>query len=347
MFFKVLGQHPKGQRLERIEKSPNFRNGTFQNIHPTSMSKEGGSMLKTMYEFATTDRPADLRPSKPVSGIKIDLLKKIEDQIPVVIWFGHSSYLIKFRGKNILVDPVFSGHAAPVSSMVQAFPGTDLYRVEDMPEIDLLILTHDHYDHIDFKSVTLLKEKTKYTVCSLGVGEHLEYWNFLPEKFTELDWWQCYDFSTDIRITATPARHFSGRGITRNKTQWCSYVLELAEHKIFIGGDSGYDDQFKKIGEKFKKFDLALLECGQYGINWPYIHMFPEQTVQAAKDLNAHLLMPVHWGKFVLSVHSWTEPIERALIKAQEINQKLTTPKIGEAFKITQNPAPNSFWWRD
>ena len=126
-----------------------------------------------------------------------------------------------------------------------------------------------------------------------------------------------------------------------------SRIEVLKTYKIFIGGDSGYDDQFKKIGEKFKAFDLALLECGQYGINWPYIHMFPEQTVQAAKDLNANLLMPVHWGKFVLSVHSWTEPIERALVKAQEINQTLTTPKIGEAFKITQNPPPHSFWWRN
>ncbi|MEQ1723512.1 MAG: MBL fold metallo-hydrolase [Pseudobdellovibrio sp.] len=270
----------------------------------------------------------------------------MDDHTPALVWFGHSSYLIKYQQKNILVDPVFSGHASPISTAVKSFKGSDVYSVEDMPEINVLLLTHDHYDHIDFKSVSLLKNKTKKVICPLGCGEHLEYWGFDPNLITELDWWQDKVVGTSLKITATPARHFSGRGLIRNKTLWASYVLELGTYRIFVGGDSGYDDQFKKIGERFKSFDLALVECGQYGKNWPYIHMFPEQTAQVARDLNAKVLMPVHWGKFILSLHPWTEPIERVLIKGAELGQDIITPLIGEVVRVGEN-RPNSKWWRD
>lgn len=346
MALKTLGQNPIGQRLQQIQRSPHYRDGVFQNIHSTPMNKEGGSTLKTMFEFMRTKRPVDIKPSFDIPNLKTDLQKNIAQDIPHLIWFGHSSYLIQFEGKNILVDPVFSGHASPISSAVRAFNGADLYKASDMPPIDILILTHDHYDHIDFDSVMQLRQRTQHIVCPLGVGQHLEFWGFKTEHFTELDWWQTHNFNAKLKITATPARHFSGRGFTRNKTLWCSYALELGEHRIFIGGDSGYDDQFKKIGEKLGGFHLALLECGQYGVNWPYIHMFPEQTVQAAQDLKAEVLMPVHWGKFVLSLHPWTEPIERALIKAAELQQTVTTPMIGEVLVLDGQTLPQSFWWR-
>lgn len=343
--MKTLGKYPSSQeRIDRINNSPNFKNGTFKNIHPTSMNNDGGSTLKTIWKFLKTKKPIDIKPSQKISGFKIDL-NKVNDETPALIWFGHSSYLIKYQGKNILVDPVFSGNAAPISIAVKAFEGSDIYQVEDLPPIDFLILTHDHYDHIDYETVLKLKSLAKHIVCPLGVGEHLEFWDFDPKKIIELDWWEAKSLFADGKITATPARHFSGRSLTRNKTLWCSFALELGSWKIFIGGDSGYDDQFKKIGEKFKSFDLALVECGQYGVNWPYIHMFPEQTVQAARDLNAKALMPVHWGKFILSTHSWTEPIERALVKAEEIQQTLCTPQIGEVVKLGEK-LPNSKWWR-
>ena len=308
------------------------------------MNKEGGSTLKTMVEFLMSQRPADIKPSRKIDGIKIDL-QTVADESPALIWFGHSSYLIKYRSQNILVDPVFSGHAAPISTAVNAFAGTDIYTVNDLPQVDFLVLTHDHYDHIDFETVVRLKDKTKFIVCPLGVGEHLEYWGFSPEKFVELDWWESRKLTPNLNITSTPARHFSGRSLRRNKTLWTSYVLELDAFRIFIGGDSGYDDQFKKIGEKFESFDLAILECGQYGENWPFIHMFPEQTAQAARDLNAKILWPVHWGKFVLSTHSWTEPIERLLRKASALNQAVTTPQIGQVLKLGE-AMPDSAWWR-
>lgn len=343
--INALGKIPASDRLKKIQNSPNYRNGQFQNIHPTLMNKEGKGIWNVMFEYLTTPKPADKAPIHKIKGDKINL-NSINDSEPTLIWFGHSSYLIKYKGQNILVDPVFCGYASPVSLAVKSFDGADLYSVEDMPQIDLLLLTHDHYDHIDFETVSELKNKTKQVICPLGCGEHLEYWGYSPDSFIELDWWDEKSLITDIKLVATPARHFSGRGLARNKSLWASYVLELGDYRLFIGGDSGYDDQFKKIGEKFKSFDLAMLECGQYGENWPYIHMFPEQTVQAAKDLNAKNLFPVHWGKFVLSVHSWTEPIERALVKAKELDQKIVTPKIGEVLRLP-NQLPNSMWWRD
>lgn len=343
--LKVLGKNPSSDRLKRMEASPNYRDGVFQNVHPTPMNKEGKNTLGVVYDFITTKKPSDQSPSQKIPGFKINL-NEVADNTPTLVWFGHSSYLIKYKGKNILVDPVFCGHASPVSSVVKAFEGTDLYSVHDMPQIDLLILTHDHYDHIDFETVSKLKAKTKQVVCPLGCGEHLEYWGYQPDSFVELDWWEHKEVTAEIKVTATPARHFAGRGLVRNKTLWASYVLELGGFRIFIGGDSGYDDQFKKIGEKFKSFDLAMIECGQYGENWPYIHMFPEQTAQAAKDLNAKVLFPVHWGKFILSLHSWTEPVERVSVKAKELNQKIITPRIGEIVRLP-NELPNSKWWRE
>lgn len=343
--MKTLGKNPSSpQRLARLQQSPHYRAGQFHNIHHTPMSREGGSMFKTLLDFTFKKKPEDIRPAQPLPGVKIDL-HSVRDEQPALIWFGHSSYLIKYKAKNILVDPVFCGHAAPIASAVNSFAGTDIYSVEDMPFIDVLLLTHDHYDHIDFETVVSLRKKVGQVICPLGVGEHLECWGFSANQFVELDWWQAHDAFTSCRITATPARHFSGRSLARNKTLWASYVLEIDQWRLFVGGDSGYDDQFKKIGEKWGAFDLVMLECGQYGINWPYIHMFPEQTAQAARDLNAQLLFPVHWGKFVLSVHSWTEPIERVTKKSQELGVPLATPMIGEVLYLGEAP-PQKAWWR-
>lgn len=342
--MKTFGKHPKSiLRTMRIKNSPNFYKDRFQNINKTLPFANGNSFFKVAFRYIFTKKPMDIKPLNKITGRKINL-HEIDDSTPTLVWFGHSSYLIKFNGQNFLVDPVFSGFASPVAGAVSAFAGSDIYSVNDLPKIDFLILTHDHYDHIDYKTVCELKQVEKI-ICPLGVGEHLEYWGFQLEKIIELDWWENQIISKNIKITATPARHFSGRGLTRNKTLWASFALELANWKIFIGGDSGYDDQFKKIGETFKSFDLAILECGQYNENWPSMHMFPEQTAQAAKDLNATTLLPVHWSKFILSVHSWTEPVERLLIKSKALDLNITTPEIGEPIKLDTH-LPNSKWWR-
>jgi len=333
---KIFGKNPT--ETARIINSPNYRNKIFQNLSPTEVMRKGASYPKMIRAFL--NKPKDTTPAQPVPSIKTDL-KNLNDEEPVIVWFGHSSYLLKHKGTVILVDPVFSGHASPFSFSVKAFPGSDVYKAEDMPAIDVLILTHDHFDHLDYKTVMALQPKVKHIYTSLGVASHLKFWGIVENKISEFDWWETEKIAPHIQLTAAPARHFSGRRFSRGKTLWSSFVLELNGYKIYIGGDSGYDAHFKIIGEKFGSFDVAVLECGQYGKDWPYIHMMPEEVVQAAKDLHAKLLLPVHWAKFSLSLHAWNEPIER-LLKAAA-GQDVVTPMIGEAITLNK-PYPYKWW---
>jgi L-ascorbate metabolism protein UlaG (beta-lactamase superfamily) len=228
--------------------------------------------------------------------------------------------------------------------MVKAFAGTDVYGVKDMPNIDVLLLTHDHYDHLDYRTIRQLRPKVRQFYTSLGVGEHLEYWGVDPKKITELDWWETKDAAPGVSFTATPARHFSGRSLTRGQTLWSSFVLKIYGYSLFLGGDSGYEQHFKVIGETYGPFDIAMLESGQYGKHWPYIHMFPEETVMAAQDLGTKVLMPVHWGKFTLALHPWNEPIRRIVRAAADKGLKLTTPRIGEPV-VLGTEMPEGDWW--
>lgn len=210
--------------------------------------------------------------------------------------FGLGILLI-FKGYNIMVDPVFSGCASPFKFFGKSFPGTDLYEAEDFSEIDLLILTHDHYDYLDYKFLKQLKQKVSNIFTSLGVGVHLEYWGVNPKIITELNWNECREIHQNLKVTALTASNFSGRSFKRNTSLWASFALEWGNYKIYIGSDSGYSSAFKKIGDEFKKFDLAFLECGKYGKYCSQIHIFPEETVQAAKDLNAEILFSRALGK--------------------------------------------------
>jgi L-ascorbate metabolism protein UlaG (beta-lactamase superfamily) len=213
------------------------------------------------------------------------------------------------------------------------------------PFSELTIITHDHYDHLDHKTITRLSSKTGAFVTSLGVGSHLEHWGVPADKITELDWWESTNHDADIHLTATPARHFSGRGVLRNKTLWSSFVLRLYDYKILIGGDSGYGEHFTQIGLNHGPFDVAILEAGQYGDAWPYIHMFPEQTVQAALDLKAKTLLPVHWGKFALAYHAWNEPIQRVLNQAQKQQMPVLVPQIGKPLQLSIVES-QEIWWK-
>lgn len=338
---KILGRQPQGQRLGRIKASDNYSSDHFKNIEATKISFKQSSQLEMLRKYYFGNEIRAPRASLPSEKVNLHTL---DDSTPAIVWFGHSSYLIKYKGKNILVDPVFSGYAAPVSFMVNSFKGSDPYTAEDMPNIDLLILTHDHYDHMDYETLLQLRPKILKICTPLGVGEHLESWGYSAEIISELDWWQSHEVSVGIKLTATPARHFSGRTFLYHQTLWASFVLQIDQTQIFIGGDSGYDEQFKKIGLEFGGFDLAVLECGQYGKDWPLIHMFPEQTAQAATDLNARVLMPAHWGKFQLAFHAWYEPIVRLSDAAKKHKFELLTPKIGQATKIGQKII-NSIWW--
>jgi len=339
---KAFGALPTGARLERIKQSPNYKNDAFQTLEPTDMRIQGASYVTLMRKFFS--KGIDREPVKLVPSVKTDLYAPASEN-PVVIWFGHSSYLITVGDKKILIDPVFSERTSPFRSIgKKAYAGTLPYSVDDLPAIDLLIITHDHYDHLDYDTILKLKPKIRKICTSLGVGSHLEFWGISPDKITEFDWWQSETIFQGVQLTATPARHFSGRGLTRNKTLWSSFVLHTSHHTIFIGGDSGYDASFKEIGEKFGPFDLVLLECGQYDLMWPFIHMMPEQTAQAAVDLKAKVLLPVHWSKYTLSLHRWYDPIQRVTARAKELNMPVTTPMIGEKVEVGKT-YPTSSWW--
>ncbi|MCX6316369.1 MAG: MBL fold metallo-hydrolase [Bacteroidetes bacterium] len=341
MSLQITGKLPAGKHKQQIQQSPNYKNGAFQNLSPTVMKPEGVSYWKMTREFFK--KHPDTEPPKKIPVVKTDL-SKLKGDGPVIVWFDHSSYLLRIAGRNFLIDPVFSGNAAPLSFMVKAFPGSNEYKAEDMPAIDYLVLTHDHYDHLDFKTVRKLRTQVKKVICSLGVSAHIKYWGYKGEIITELDWWQSLQPEPGITITAAPARHFSGRGIKRAQSLWSSFIVKTNTHTIYLGGDSGYDTHFKTIGQKFGPFDLAILECGQYNVMWPLIHMMPEETAQAARDLKAKMLLPVHWGKFRLSMHRWNEPIRRVLEAAAELDQPIVHPKIGQPVYLDE-PFKGEQWW--
>lgn len=322
--------------------SPNFRQGAFQNLAPTPVMAEGVSTLAVFRDFL--NKPKLVNPPATLPSVTTDL-KSLQSDKPVIIWFGHSSYFIQVNGINILVDPVFSGYASPVPFLIKAFAGSNNYGVDDMPRIDYLVLTHDHYDHLDKKTVVALAAKTRSIVVPLGVDKHLSGWNIKPSQLVTLDWWQVADLAESIQVTSLPARHFSGRGIKRGGTLWTAYLLKIFGYTIFIGGDSGYGDHFASIGAMAGPIDLAILECGQYNPSWPYIHMQPEEVVQAHKDLGAKTLLPVHWAKFALAYHHWDDPIKRVTAKAAAEGIHITTPMIGEPVILGER-YPDQKWWQ-
>lgn len=338
-----FGKSPAGERLEMMKQSPNYKDGKFQNIHNTPALTEGygyiGVISEVLFKRSPRRRPVDSLPS-----IKTDLRNLPADK-DVLVWFGHSSYFIQADGKRFLVDPVFSGNASPIPGTTKSFNGADIYTVAELPDIDYLLISHDHYDHLDYETIIQLRSKVKKVICGLGVGSHFEYWGYAKDQLIEKDWHQEVPLSDGFTVYTTPARHFSGRGFVRNNTLWMSYVLQTPSHKIYIGGDSGYDTHFAEIGTKFGPFDLAILENGQYDPKWKYIHSMPEEVLQAAKDLKAKRLFPVHSSKFMLANHPWDEP----LAKLSELNKTagipLVTPFFGEQVNLKDTAQQFTQWW--
>ena len=321
---KSFGRLPQGARLDKIKCSPNYRDGKFMNQHatPRLISKNKVALLmKFMFRNSK-----DLRPDREVQVVKSDL-KSIDIQENILVWFGHSSYMIQIAGKRFLVDPVFY-KAAPISFANRPFKGTDAFAADDLPSIDFLIITHDHWDHLDYKLVTMLKDKVGKVICPLGVGEDFEYWGYDSDDIIEMDWNDDHTLCPDIVIHCLPARHFSGRGLIPEKTLWASFLMETPQKNIFIGGDGGYDTHFAEIGKRFPSIDLAFLENGQYNENWKYIHLLPKYLVQVTKDLNAKAVFTVHHSKYALSDHPWNEPLDNIKKASESIN--VITAQIGE-----------------
>ena len=326
-----FGSKASGERLATIEKAENFKDGKFENIEFTPQLTEGYTMFGVIKEqfFNKADRKV---PNDTIPSVKTDL-KKLDPSENVLVWFGHSSYYIQLDGVRFLVDPVFSGNASPIPGTVKSFAGTDIYDHHDFPDIDYLLISHDHYDHTDHKTLKNFRPKISQVICGLGVGAHFEGWH------------ADIKVNDSLRIYTQPSRHFSGRGFSRNVTLWQAYVLETKSFKMYIGGDSGYGSHFKGTYNDRGSMDFAILENGQYNDAWHEIHMHPPELWQAAQDLHAKRVMPVHSSKFDLANHAWDEPLSRVAALNEEIGIPLVTPIIGQVVYLDSTEQSFDRWW--
>ena len=342
-----FGRLPSGDRLARIQASPHYINGQFQCLEPVNVmtTKEPENRFLATLKFIMRDT-SQLFPKQEMLSKKTDLksIPKFED---ILIWMGHSTFYLQLNGLKILIDPVFSDYGSPIFFINRAFPGSNIYTANDIPEIDVLAITHDHWDHLDYASIMALKSKIKNIVCPLGVGEYFEQWGFDLNRLYEEDWYTEIKISKDFQIHILPSQHFSVRFLKTNPTEWCSFALVTPKLKVFCSGDGGYGDHFKDIGNRFNGFDLAIMENGQYNENWHKIHLMPEETAQAAVDVGAKQLVTSHNGKFALSLHDWKEPFELMTYMTKDKPYERLTPMIGEKVYIGQSGQIFSNWWTE
>lgn len=322
--------------------SPQFVDGKFRNSAP--MHRAGlVDTMRILWNF-TFHKPADTVPTGtiPVQALTNAQLKAAPGNS--LFRLGHSTLLLKIHNEFFLTDPVFSERASPVQWAGPARFHAPPISIEELPPIKAVILSHDHYDHLDHAAILKLAAKTEHFITPLGVGDTLIAWGIGAAKVQQLDWWES-TVVRGVKLVATPAQHFSGRGLLDgNKTLWASWVIEHADLRIFFSGDSGYFDGFKAIGDKYGPFDLTLVETGAYDKQWPDVHMQPEQTLQAHLDLRGKWLMPVHNGTFDLGMHAWHEPFDRIVALAQERGLPLATPQMGEMLSMKQ-PQAGQRWW--
>lgn len=339
-----FGGKQSDQDKLRFEKSDNYEGGKFVNLIETKMDMGFGGFVKTMITFVKGTPNREPSFELPVEQVKDSFFA--QSDTTKISWFGHSAFLLRMDGLNVLIDPMLGKVPAP-----HPWLGGNRYydelplEIEEMPAIDVIIISHDHYDHLDYESITKLKDKTKQFYVPLGVGAHLKQWGVDSIAIQEFDWWDEAEFAS-LKFAFTPSRHFSGRGFgDRSKTLWGSWVIQGGSDNIFFSGDGGYGDHFTEIGNKYGPFEFAMMECGQYNKRWSQIHMMPEETAQAAVDVRASRMMPIHWGAFSLAMHEWSDPVVRVRKKAIELNMPLITPKIGQAFTLDMAVDPSSTWW--
>lgn len=285
---------------------------------------------------------------RPIKDLPIVLSNKDDESLESVTWFGHSASLLKVEGKKLLLDPMLGDASSPFPIFnSKRYSGAFSLEREDLQEIDAIIISHNHYDHLNYKSIMELKDRTKHFYVPTGVAQYLIKWGVSPSKISEHKWWDEIMFDT-IKLVCAPARHFSGRSMTdRDRSLWCSWLILGQETKVFFSGDSGYAPHFKEIGDKYGPFDLTLMECGQYDTRWSAIHMLPEETVQAHIDVKGELLLPIHWSAFTLALHEWSDPIERVTKEAKRLGVTVATPQIGESITLKSTNYLSSAWWRE
>ena len=343
----AMGSHPRDTHLKSFAQSPQFNSNSklFDNRIPglqkVMLSRFGWRDYLEILKPGIARTPSVLLPEHP-----LDLKTFLEPSDHTkVVWLGHSSLLLNFHGKIILIDPVLSESASPLPFIIPRFQAPPI-SIQELPSIDYVVISHDHYDHLDMKVAQhFARTETQYIV-PLGVGLHLQGWGVHENKITELDWWEKTRFG-GIEFIATPAQHFSGRTLgTSNETLWASWILDDGRQRIYFSGDSGYDVHFKEIGDKYGPFDLAFIENGQYNPKWKEVHLLPNETIQAFEDLNARALFPIHWGMFKLAWHPWYEPIVRTYSAAQERGIQLISPVLGQVAEIG-NKASYGNWWEE
>ena len=341
---RSTGRYPSKQQETEYERLSNYSDGQFQNPYKRiDDTVRRASVPRSRFNKERYSRFKKPVLSQPMPSVKINL-KDTVFEAPTIVWFGHSSYMIRSKDFTVLVDPVFSGYGSPLWFINRNYAGSNVYSLKDLPDVNLLILTHDHYDHVDYKTVRKLRKTHVQAVIPLGVGRTMDYWGYDRHQFREVNWGDSVQVASDILLISTSAQHFSGRRNKRRKTLWTSYVLEIHGYRIFIGGDGGYNRHFADIGSQYGPFDLALLENGQYSQYWPASHCYPEQTVQAAIDLQAATLLPVHWAKFSATYHPWNEPVQKLLPITDSLGITVTVPRIGEPHTIGDTPK-RAVWW--
>ena len=320
--------------------SPNYYDGKFNNLNETSVST--GSFFGTLLDYMVGDddrNPDIVLPTKEYQNIPLN-----QSDVSIT-WFGHSTILIQSHNTTILMDPILGdGELDPLIFGPSPFAYEHTYDTEDLPQVDYVFISHDHYDHLDMGTIQSLAGAEFFV--PLGVKSHLTTWDIPSEDVIEFDWYDEYNVSSELFIALTPSQHFSGRGLSGDNTLWGSWVLDFNGHKIFFSGDSGYSEEYAEIGDKYGPFDIAIIEAGQYNEAWSSIHMFPEQSVQASIDLEASTILPIHNTKYVLSLHKWNAPLERVTAAGELLNQTVSTPYIGESF-VLGGENPDYRWWRD
>ena len=345
-FKKQFGGKVTKELKAQYAHSDNWRKGAFQNLEPTSLGAGLLDMPKMIYKQLSNRGGRE--PKQPLPVVPFDKEEFLQpSEKAKFIWYGHSVMLLRIANKTLLIDPMLGPNTSPIAPMAtKRFSENSLDLIDAFPEVDVVLLTHDHYDHLDLVSIEKLKHKTKQFYVAIGVKRHLEAWGVNSESITEFDWWDSQSFG-DIQITFTPTRHFSGRGLTdRGKTLWGGWVFKTANENIWFSGDGGYGKHFKEIGEKLGPFDIGFMECGQYCVDWDLIHLFPEEAVQAAIDAKVARILPVHWAGFSLSYqHTWKEPAEDFVKFAQANQIDYLLPRIGELFEVSSEL--KDCWWEN
>ncbi len=339
-----FGANPKGERLERMKQSPMYDGKRFQN--PESYGKTDMSLSFGMFKRWLFSKEVR-EPEHELPVVSLDRNSFTENPEPGlrVTWLGHSTAILEIDNRRILLDPVWAERCSPSSIIGPKRFHPVPIRIEDLPKLDAVLISHDHYDHLDMHAVQYLKETGVKFITTLGVGAYLEGWGVNPEQIVELEWWQTTDKIPGMIIVATPAKHFSGRVATSgSKTLWASFVIVGYQHRVFFSGDTGPFPGFREIGDRFGPFDLAMIKTCAYSSEWPDVHVNPEQAIEAHKALKGKVFLPIHWGTFNLAYHRWDEPIERSLSAAAENAVKIITPMPGQTIDVNDPPSVERWW---